>query len=150
MTAPLGTGMQADSSVISTKTATAPAEPMNSVATSTIGSTTLSVMLARRRAGMRALHRTQGAGRGTPNPPWMPVWGRRLHGFDEPSKPPRLPHQSDPGAGRRAARRARLLRRLPAALSRRPARLAAALRGAVRADGRLRDRRQADHLRRLR
>ena len=44
----LGTGMQADSSVISRKTATTPAEPMNSVATLTIGSTTLSVMLARR------------------------------------------------------------------------------------------------------
>jgi hypothetical protein len=49
MIASLGTGMQADSSVISRNTATTPAEPMNSVATSTIGSTTLSVMLASRR-----------------------------------------------------------------------------------------------------
>ena len=46
MIASLGTGMQADSSAISRKTAATPAEPMNSVATSTIGSTTLSVRLA--------------------------------------------------------------------------------------------------------
>jgi hypothetical protein len=39
--------MHADSSVISRNTATTPAEPMNSVATPTIGSTTLSVTLAR-------------------------------------------------------------------------------------------------------
>ena len=51
MIASLGIGMQADSRVISTKTATTPAEPMNSVARSTIGSTTLSVTLARRRRG---------------------------------------------------------------------------------------------------
>ena len=37
MIASLGTGMQADSSVISTKTAGRPAELMNSVATLTIG-----------------------------------------------------------------------------------------------------------------
>ncbi len=46
MIASLGIGMQADSRVISRKTATTPAEPMNSVATSTIGSTTLSERLA--------------------------------------------------------------------------------------------------------
>jgi hypothetical protein len=45
--------MQADSSAISRKTAPSPAEPMKSVATLTIGSTTLSVMLARRNRGIR-------------------------------------------------------------------------------------------------
>ena len=49
MIASLGIGMQADSRVISTKTATTPAEPMNSVATLTIGSTILSLTLARTR-----------------------------------------------------------------------------------------------------
>ena len=48
MIASLGTGMQADSSVISRKTPTTPAVPMNSVARSTIGSTTLSVSEASR------------------------------------------------------------------------------------------------------
>ena len=58
MIASLGIGMQADSRVISRKTAASPAEPMNSVATSTIGSTTLSVMLASGEEGVhRAAHR---------------------------------------------------------------------------------------------
>ena len=52
MIASLGTGMQADSSVISRKTAARPVEPMKSVATLTIGSTTLSVMLARGGGGI--------------------------------------------------------------------------------------------------
>ena len=48
MIASLGTGMQADSSSIRTKTPITPAEPMKSVATLTIGSTILSETLARR------------------------------------------------------------------------------------------------------
>src|SRR4051812_30206117 len=47
MIASLGIGMQADSSSISRKTAGRPADPMKSVATLMIGSTTVSVMLAR-------------------------------------------------------------------------------------------------------
>src|SRR3954452_13257464 len=54
MIASLGTGMQADSRTISRKTAASPAEPMKSVATSIIGSTTLSVTEARRRGPIRA------------------------------------------------------------------------------------------------
>jgi hypothetical protein len=49
MIASLGIGMQADSSAISTKTPSSPALPMNSVATSITGSTTLSVTEASRR-----------------------------------------------------------------------------------------------------
>ena len=68
----------------------------------------------------------------------------------EPVEPPRLPQPGAAGGRRRGPGRARLLPRLPAALPRRPARLAAPLRGAVRPVGRLRRRRQAGRLRRLR
>ncbi len=56
MIASLGIGMQADSRVIRQKTATTPAEPMNSVARSTIGSTTLSVMAGEQEEGVHQRH----------------------------------------------------------------------------------------------